>query len=548
MPKNRICVLSIFAALMLAIVGAAVPARAQTFSVLYNFGTNRGDPIEPYYPSIVAQGRDGNLYTTARGGANFYGAVFKITPAGKLTVLYSFDNTHGADPFSGLTLAADGNFYGTTHDGGSAPYYGTVFKITPSGSLKVLHNFAGSDGAYPYAPPIQGTDGNFYGTTSAGGQGYGIVYKMTPSGNLTTLYQFPRDCSQGCGPIGPLVQATNGNFYGTAGGGTYGYGVVFRVTRTGVLSVLYNFDQGSTQDPNGPLVQGSNGSFYGTSNGGGSYAGSIWNITPNGAFTVLHALAGNGNEGFGPVAGLVQATDGEFYGTTFGGGTTTNGVIFRISSKGSFSVLHNFDGTGGGGPISTLGQHTSGVLYADTELGGTSTQCSGGGCGVFYSLKMGLGPFVSSMFNSGKVGRAVEILGQGFKGTTGVSFNGTAARFSLKSNTYLTATVPNGATTGFVTVKTPGGTLKSNKQFRVTPVILSFSPPSGPVGTPVMIVGTSFTGATKVTFGGVKATTFSVDSDTQVTATVPTGAKTGKIAITTPGGIAVSRDIFTVTP
>ena len=542
MPKNRICVLSSLAVLVLVVAVVSTVSLAQTYSVLYDFGTHSGDPIEPYLPSIVAQGRDGNLYSTARGGANSYGAVFKITPAGKLTVLYSFDHTHGADPYSGLTLGADGNFYGTTYDGGSA--YGTVFTITPSGSLKVLHNFAGGDGAYPYAPPIQGTDGSFYGTTSAGGQGYGTVYKMTPSGTLTTLYQF--DGTHGATPFGPLVQATNGDFYGAAGGGTNGYGVVFKITRLGVLTVLYNFNQGASEYPNGPLVQGRDGNFYGTSNGGGSYGGAIWKLTPAGSFTDLHDLNGTG-DGFEPLAGLVQATDGSFYGTTVGGGNPCcYGVIFRASASGAYSVLYNFDGTTGAGPIAKLVQQTSGTLYADTELGGTSTECSGG-CGVFYGLKAGLKPFVSSVFNSGKVGKVVEILGQGFKGTTGVSFNGTAAKFSVKSNTYLTATVPNGATTGFVTVKTPGGTLKSNYIFRVTPVIFSFRPTSGPVGTPVTITGTSFTGAKKVTFGGVKANTFSVDSDSQITATVPTGAKTGKIAVTTPGGIAVSKDVFTVT-
>jgi len=147
----------------------------------------------------------------------------------------------------------------------------------------------------------------------------------------------------------------------------------------------------------------------------------------------------------------------------------------------------------------------------------------------------------------GKVGKTIEILGQGLTGTSNVSFHGAAATFTVVSDTYLTAVVPASATTGSVTVTTPGGTLTSNKIFRVTPVILSFSPTSGPVGTKVTITGTSFAGATKVTFGGVKATTFSVDSSTQITATVPTGAKTGKIQVTTPGGIATSATTFTVT-
>jgi len=149
---------------------------------------------------------------------------------------------------------------------------------------------------------------------------------------------------------------------------------------------------------------------------------------------------------------------------------------------------------------------------------------------------------------TGKVGKTVEMIGQGFTGTTSVSFNGTAATFTVSSDTYLTAVVPAGAKTGTVTVVTPGAILKSNRRFLVTPAILSFSPPSGQVGTPVTITGTSFTGATKVTFGGVKATAFTVDTDSQITATVPTGAVTGKIQVTTAGGTATSATTFTVLP
>jgi hypothetical protein len=147
---------------------------------------------------------------------------------------------------------------------------------------------------------------------------------------------------------------------------------------------------------------------------------------------------------------------------------------------------------------------------------------------------------------SGKVAKPVGILGGGLTGTTSVKFNGTSAIFNVVSNTYISTSVPSGATTGLVSAATPGGSLKSSQKFRVTPVILSFSPTSGPVGTPVTITGNSFTGATKVTFGGVKATVFSVDSYTQITATVPAGAVTGKIQVTTPGGTATSRTAFTV--
>src|SRR5438552_1229765 len=153
----------------IVIVAFGVAATAQTFSLLYNFGTNPGDPTNPYAPCAVVQGPDGNLYgTTPSGGTSNNGTVFKITPAGTLTVLYDFDITHGEYPFSGLTLGTDGNFYGTTVFGGTSTN-GIVFKITRNGALTILHKFTGmTDGAYPYAPPVQAADGSFYGTTSKG--------------------------------------------------------------------------------------------------------------------------------------------------------------------------------------------------------------------------------------------------------------------------------------------------------------------------------------------------------------------------------------------
>ena len=166
---------------------------------------------------------------------------------------------------------------------------------------------------------------------------------------------------------------------------------------------------------------------------------------------------------------------------------------------------------------------------------------------MLFELDMGLGPFVSLLPTVAKEAKTVEFLGQGFTGATAVSFNHTPAAFDVVSDTYLTATVPSGATTGFVTVTTPGGTLTSSTKFLVTPQFTSFNPPSGPAGTPVTITGIGLTQTSKVTFGGVKATTFQVNSDTQVTATVPTGALTGKIVVTTPGGTASSATSFTVT-
>jgi uncharacterized repeat protein (TIGR03803 family) len=271
----------------------------------------------------VAQGRDGNLYSSAGlGGINGFhdGAVFKITPGGALTVLYSFNlaNSGPYGPFSGLTLGTDGNYYGTTA-GGGASEAGTVFKITPSGTVTILHTFNVSDGEEPYAPPIQGTDGNFYGTAVAGGPvSAGTIYKITPSGTFTLLHSF--DNTHGSYPAAPLVQGTDGNFYGTAafGGSPSSYGVVYKIPASGQFTVLYNFDQTNGEEPIGPLIQGSDGNFYGTTftggPGGDLGAGVVFKITAAGAFTVLHYFNLNADGGQ-PAAGLVQATDGNLYGT-----------------------------------------------------------------------------------------------------------------------------------------------------------------------------------------------------------------------------------------
>jgi uncharacterized repeat protein (TIGR03803 family) len=195
--------LSILAALLVITAGVV---QAQTFSVLYDFGINSGDPLHPYLEGIVAQGRDGNLYSAApNGGTNGYGAVFKITPEGALTTLCSFSGgSDGANPQGGMTMGSDGNFYGTTFTSG-ASNRGTIFKITPAGKFTLLYSFTSNDGNQACDPPIQGTDGNFYGTAYSGGAfGDGMVYKLASSGNFTTLYSF--DGTHGYNPAAPLIQ------------------------------------------------------------------------------------------------------------------------------------------------------------------------------------------------------------------------------------------------------------------------------------------------------------------------------------------------------
>jgi uncharacterized repeat protein (TIGR03803 family) len=562
MTSTRISQFSIFVTLVLVIAAGVV--HAQTFSVLYNFGSNTDDPSKPAYSGIIAQGRDGNLYSTAPAGGTCCGAVFQITPAGKLKNIHNFNgsNDDGAFPQGGVTLGTDGNFYGTTYEGGSVTA-GAVFKVTPSGTYTTLYSFTGGkDGAYPYAPPVEGNDGNFYGTTTAGGNttvcgsGCGTIYKITPAGVLTTLYQF--DITHGYEPYGPLVLGTDGNFYGTTPAGTTANaGVVFKISPAGKFTLLFSFDSTHGETPFAGLVQGADGNFYGTTIYGGSAGGGVvFKITPSGKLTVLHNINGT-TDGARPYGGLVLASDGNFYGANSNGGTVNSncadgcGTVFKITPKGAYSVLGKFDYTTGATPYVTPFQHTSGLVYGDSQVGGTGNvnPCSTGNCGVFYSWKTtSLPAFVSLLPYSGKVGKVIEFLGQGFaSGKTTVSFNGTAAKPTVVSSTYLTAAVPNGATTGSVSVTTSGVKLTSNRIFRVTPQITSFKPTSGAVGTVVTITGVSLIQTKKVTSGGVAATSFSITSDMQVKGTVPTGAKTGKIVITTPGGTATSSGVFTVT-
>ena len=413
--------------------------------------------------------------------------------AQKFTTLHSFHGTDGSEPQASLVQATDGNLYGTTFDGGTNGD-GTVFKISPSGALTTLHSFDGTDGQNPWAGLIQASNGNFYGTTPGGGTngGYGTVFKITSGGTLTTLHSF--DSTDGNNARAGLIQASNGNFYGTTyEGGANGYGTVFKMTSSGTLTTLYNFCLQS-------------------------------NCTDGGMLT----------------AGGIQGADGNFYGTTqTGGGSYNAGTIFKITSSGTLTTLHSFSGADGQYPYDALIQDTNGTFYG-------TTQSDGAGFGTVFSLSEGLHPFVKILTTSGKEGAKVGMLGQGFSSSSVVKFGGTkATTIVLSGTTFITATVPAAALTGSVTVTTGTTTLTSTKTFDVLPTITTFTPESGPVGTPVTIKGTGLKQTTKVTFDG-KSATFTVVSDTEITADVPTGAATGKISATTKGGSAASATSFTV--
>jgi len=460
-------------ALLLMVAAPDTKVSAQTYEDLHNFGsgTDGSTPL-----GILAQGVDGNLYgTTQQGGANGCGVVFKMTPAALESVLYNFewqyggDNFNGCGPWGGVSLGRGGTMYGTATYGGSsencAGGCGTVFSFTPSGTLTGIFSFHTcfcGPGVFPLTPPILGVDGGLYGSNFGFGEAPFLmwIYRITPSGSLTTLANV--------GSQAPLVQATNGNFYGTSpGGGTLGDGYVFEMTPQGTLTTVYNFDgtHGASLSY-GALILGSDGNFYGTTQQGGSYGdGVVFQLTPQGVITVLHNFGDPNypNDGTGPSAGLIQATDGNFYGVTTTGGTQGYGELFKVTQAGAYSILYNFDNTHGANPESTLFQHTNGKLYGLATAGGSY------GVGVVYGFDLGLAPFVSLIPGLGKPGNSISILGQGFTGTTSVSFNGTAANFTIVSDTSLEVTVPAGVTTGLVTVITPGGALTSNQKFHVIP-------------------------------------------------------------------------------
>jgi uncharacterized repeat protein (TIGR03803 family) len=487
---KMVCIVSVF-----SIVPVVASPATTIFKTLVKFDlTNGADPSDRLVQSI-----DGNFYgTTFDGGSDTSGCggvgcgtVFRITPKGKLETLYSFCSqatcADGAQPVGGLVQAIDGNFYGTTEIGGTNGY-GTIFKITSRGQLTTLHSFnPTNNGFYPYAALVQGTDGNFYGTT-AGQQGQnsncsndacGTVFKITPSGKLTTLHRF--NFTDGAFPTAALLQGTDGNFYGTTNkggrnGSPYCCGTVFEISPAGKLTTLHRFcskaDCTDGLTPYAALVQVANGNFYGTTVGGGLYDwGTVFRITPSGKLTTLYSFCSRTNcaDGQGPAAGLVQATDGNFYGTTFEGGAYGRGTLFKITPSGKLTILHSFDSTDGATPIEALVQGTDGNFYGTTSAGGDKvSHCSDGGCGTVFSLSVGLGRFVETLPTSGKVGTAVKILGTDLTGATSVKFNGKAAAFKVVSASLITTTIPTGATTGTVDVTTPKGTLKSNIVFRVT--------------------------------------------------------------------------------
>ena len=325
-----------------------------TETVLYSFGQTGNDGRGPFSPVIMDS--KGNLYgTTSEGGEGGAGTVFKITPAGREKVLYSFCGapscTDGNLPYGGVILDKQGNLYGTTYYGG-ANKMGTVFKLTPGGTETVLHSFgSGNDGSYPEVGLIMDAQGNLYGVASKGGDlnfcqgaGCGAVFEVSPSGTETVLYSFCSSaaavCADGQYPRGQLLRDKQGNLYGTTyNGGKDGVGTVFRLSPGGTETIIHSFVNATTdgQYPNGGVVMDSQRNLYGVTNQGGTYSqyGAVYEINDKGKETLLHSFDDNGVDGTYPQGNLLMDSSGNLYGTTSTGGTGSNsefnGVLYKIT-------------------------------------------------------------------------------------------------------------------------------------------------------------------------------------------------------------------------
>lgn len=386
----------LFALLLWGMVAATLPA--QIYEVTHSFEGPEG--ARPHAGLIQAS--NGMLYgTTLVGGANNAGTIYEISTPDVVTTLHSFSGSDGYEVFAGLVQGVDGNFYGATYEGGNELLChethgcGTIFQITPDGMLATLHNFDFADGALPVGGLIQGTDGNFYGTTSAGGANgnFGTIFVITPAGTLTTLHSF--DYRDGFAPTAGLVQGDDGDFYGTTTGdgvkGNSSEGTIFKITPEGVLTTLHRFEGPDGELPEAGLVQGADGNFYGTTCAGGTSGGygTVFKITPAGAFTNLHNF--NGTDGSCPQAALIQGTDRNFYGTTEGLESSQPGTIFRMSPGGMLKTIYNFcthlshgvckDGKH---PYGQLVEVSPGNFYRTTAFGG-----DGSNDGTIFRLSTG---------------------------------------------------------------------------------------------------------------------------------------------------------------
>jgi uncharacterized repeat protein (TIGR03803 family) len=476
-------------------------------------------------------------------------ALAIAAPAQTFTSVADLDSANGSFPLrNGLVQGTDGNFYGTAFSGGAFGK-GSVYKVTADGTISVVYSFCAlahcADGGEPSSPLVVGADGNFYGTTQGGGGGTepaGTFFKLTPGGTLTTLHDFCSlpYCPDGGGPTGALVLALDGNFYGVASqfGNSTGSGTIFKITPTGALTTLYNFcSKTNCADGSRPLaglVQARDGSFYGTTEGGTTENGTVFRFTSTGQFKTLYTFCTvsgclDGNTPYGP---LVVTAKGTVYGTASGGGQGAEGnggTVFEITSTGTFSVIYRFCSVtncdDGAGPQSGLILGTDGKLYGSTDEGGFN------GKGTVFRLT-----------SAGALARLH-------------SFHATDGAYPMSSLVQSTdgsfyGDTSNGGPTDKANCSNSGSPFGCGTVFHLSLGLKPFiktAQPSGGAGDSIIILGNGLTGSTSVKFNGTTAA-FTVVSDTEITANVPAGATTGTIQVLTPSATLTSNTAFHVLP
>ena len=479
---------------------------------------------------------DGDASRRIAAGVVFCLAMAIAAPAQTFKVLLDFNGSNGGYPYQmSLIQGRDGNLYGTTNVGGSNQF-GTIFKVTTAGSLTTLFSFYAGVGINPFTGLILATDGNFYGTTEAGGaSGYGTVFKITPSGTLTTLHSFNN--RDGAYPISPLIQATDGNFYGTTWyGGNSGQGTIFKISATGTFSTLYSFCALSSCADGAlgtaGLVQADDGNFYGTTAQGGNVAcnppsgcGTVFRVTSRGALTTLHVFCAIARcaDGESPSA-LFQANDGSFYGTTNEGGS------LACDSPYGCGTVFKINSQGTLTTLHSFGFSDGAVPFApavqgtDGNLYGTTSQ--GGlegcmlGCGTLFTITTSGKLSTLHLFDDIQGGNPY---GSVLQATNGVFYGTTEYGGEVNYGIAFSLDVGLGPFVTFVS------------RF-------------GRTGTAAQILGNGLSTATAVTFNGVPAQSFKVLSDTFMKAVVPPGAISGPVQVTTPTRQLTSNENLIVEP